>query len=34
MLLKERAGTPALRCEFAGDSWVEAGYGAATLTIY
>ncbi len=27
-------GTHTIRCEFAGDPWVEAGYGEGTLTIY
>jgi len=27
-------GLHTVRCEFAGDAWVEAGYGEATLTIY
>jgi len=28
------AGSHTVRCEFAGDAWVDAGYGEATLTIY
>ncbi len=27
-------GTHTIRCEFAGDAWVDAGYGESTLTIY
>lgn len=27
-------GAHAVRCEFAGDAWVDAGYGEANLTIY
>ncbi len=27
-------GTHTVRCEFAGDAWVDAGYGEGTLTIY
>jgi len=27
-------GPHTVRCEFAGDAWVEAGYGEGTLTIY
>ncbi|NLI00073.1 MAG: Ig-like domain repeat protein [Chthonomonadales bacterium] len=30
----EPPGVHTIRCEFAGDAWVEAGYGEATLTIY
>jgi len=30
----EPPGTYAIRCEFAGDAYVEAGYGEANLTIY
>jgi hypothetical protein len=30
----EPVGAHTIRCEFAGDAWVEAGYGEATLTIY
>ncbi len=30
----EAPGTHTMRCEFAGDAWVDAGYGEATLTIY
>jgi alpha-tubulin suppressor-like RCC1 family protein len=30
----EPPGSHTLRCEFAGDAWVDAGYGEATLTIY
>jgi hypothetical protein len=30
----EPAGAHTMRCEFAGDAWVEAGYGEANLTIY
>ncbi len=28
------AGAHTIRCEFAGDAWVNAGFGEATLTIY
>jgi hypothetical protein len=30
----EPAGAHTMRCEFAGDAWVDAGYGEANLTIY
>ncbi len=30
----EPPGVHVTRCEFAGDTWVDAGYGEATLTIY
>ncbi len=30
----EPPGVHTMRCEFAGDAWVDAGYGEATLTIY
>jgi len=30
----EARGVHTIRCEFAGDAWVEAGYGEADLTIY
>ncbi len=30
----EPVGEHTIRCEFAGDAWVDAGYGEATLTVY
>lgn len=30
----ESPGSHTIRCEFAGDAWVDAGYGEASLTIY
>ncbi len=30
----EPPGVHTMRCEFAGDAWVEAGYGEGTLTVY
>jgi len=30
----ETAGSHTLRVEFAGDPWVDAGFGEATLTLY
>ncbi len=30
----EPPGAHTIRCEFAGDAWVDVGYGEATLTIY
>jgi hypothetical protein len=30
----EPPGTHIIRCEFAGDAWVDSGYGEASLTIY
>ena len=30
----EAIGAHTIRCEFAGDAWVDAGYGEAALTIY
>jgi hypothetical protein len=30
----EAVGAHTIRCEFAGDAWVDAGYGEANLTIY
>jgi len=30
----EAVGEHSIRCEFAGDAWLDAGYGEATLTIY
>jgi hypothetical protein len=30
----EPVGEHTIRCEFAGNAWVEAGYGEATLTVY
>ncbi len=30
----ETPGVHAMRCEFAGDAWLDAGYGEANLTIY
>jgi hypothetical protein len=29
----EPAGAHTMRCEFAGDAWVDAGYGEGVLTI-
>ena len=30
----EPVGSHTMRCEFAGDAWLEAGFAEATLTIY
>jgi hypothetical protein len=32
--ITEPAGVYTVRCGFAGDAWVEAGYGEATLTVH
>jgi len=34
MRATEPPGVYTIRCEFAGDAWLDAGYGEANLTIY